>query len=135
MVGGFAFMAWVYLTIAGLLEIGFATSLKYTNGFTRFWPTVTFLLFGSGSFYLLTMSLKTIPIGTAYAVWTGIGAVGTVIVGMIFMNEPRDWARFLCIALIIAGIVGLKIGAPAEAKTGEDGQETGVVQTQEDRRG
>ena len=102
-------MPWLYLFLAGLLEIGWAIGLKYTHGFTRLWPSV-----GTGvcmivSIVFLALALKTIPVGTGYAVWTGIGAVGTAILGMILFNESRDVTRILCLVLIIAGIVGLKL--------------------------
>jgi quaternary ammonium compound-resistance protein SugE len=102
-------MAWVVLVAAGLLEIGWAIGLKYTDGFTRLVPSV--LTAGSmvASVALLTWALKTLPVGTAYAVWTGVGAVGTAILGMVLFDEPRTAARLACIALIVAGIVGLKV--------------------------
>ena len=102
-------MPWLYLILAGLLEIGWAVGLKYTNGFTRLWPTVGTAAAMAVSFFLLSLSLKTIPMGTAYAVWTGIGAAGTAALGMIFFNEPREVARILCLVLIVAGTVGLKL--------------------------
>ncbi|WP_127580040.1 quaternary ammonium compound efflux SMR transporter SugE [Paenibacillus koleovorans] len=104
-------MAWLYLFIAGLFEVVWAVGLKYTHGFTRLWPSVWT---GAGmivSFLFLSLALKTLPIGTGYAVWTGIGAVGTVILGMVLFGEPRDFARFLFMAMIISGIVGLKVTA------------------------
>jgi quaternary ammonium compound-resistance protein SugE len=101
-------MAWIYLIIAGFLEIGWAIGLKYTEGWTRLVPSI-FTVFGmAASFYFLSLALKSLPIGTAYAVWTGIGTVGAAILGMIFFSEPRDTARFVCILLIVAGIAGLK---------------------------
>jgi len=102
-------MAWIYLFIAGLLEIGWAIGLKYTHGFTRLWPSVGTVLCMIASFGLLALALKSLPMGTAYAVWTGIGAAGTAVLGMILFNEPRDAARLVCLALIVAGIVGLKL--------------------------
>lgn len=102
-------MAWVYLFIAGLLEIGWAVGLKYTEGFTRLWPSLVTLAGMAGSFLLLSQSVKVLPIGTAYAVWTGIGAAGTALVGMLFLGEPRELARVLCVLLIVSGIVGLKL--------------------------
>lgn len=101
--------AWIILFFAGLSEICWAVGMKYTNGFTRLWPSVFTLAFMLVSFLLLAQSLKTLPVGTAYAVWTGIGAIGTAICGMILFGEPRDAARLLCIFLIIAGIAGLKL--------------------------
>ena len=102
-------MAWVMLVIAGLFEIGFALSLKASNGFTRPLPTVLFALTGAISFFLLTQALKTLPVGVAYAVWTGIGAAGTAIVGIARLGEPRDLLRLLAIALIVLGVVGLQL--------------------------
>ena len=102
-------MHWTYLIIAGLLEIGWAVGLKYTNGFTRTGPTIATLACMGVSFYLLSLSLKAIPMGTAYAVWTGIGAAGTALLGMLFLGEPRAVMRIVCLVLIIAGTVGLKL--------------------------
>lgn len=106
-------MAWIYLIIAGLLEIGWAIGLKSTEGFSRFWPSVATASAMAGSFSLLSVALKTIPVGTAYAVWTGIGAAGTAAFGMLFLGESREVARIVCIVLIIAGGVGLKLASPA----------------------
>lgn len=105
-------MAWVVLFIAGLLEIGWAIGLKYTQGFTQFWPSVATIGAMALSFLLLSQALKTIPVGTGYAVWTGIGAVGTVILGMAFLGESRDIGRILCLLLIVFGIIGLKAVSP-----------------------
>jgi quaternary ammonium compound-resistance protein SugE len=102
-------MPWLYLLLAGLLEIGWAIGLKYTNGFTRPWPSVGTVAAMAASFFLLSLSLKTIPIGTAYAVWTGIGAAGTAILGMMFFGESREVARILCLVMIVSGTVGLKL--------------------------
>lgn len=102
-------MAWVYLFIAGLLECGWAIGLKFTEGFTKLWPSVFTLVAMVVSFGLLSLSLKSIPVGTAYAVWTGIGAVGVAILGMIFFNEPRDGARVVCILLVVIGLIGLRV--------------------------
>lgn len=102
-------MHWTYLIIAGLLEIGWAVGLKHTHGFTRTGPTIATVACMGASFYLLSLSLKTIPMGTAYAAWTGIGAAGTALWGMLFLGEPRAVARIVCLVLIIAGTVGLKI--------------------------
>lgn len=102
-------MPWVSLIIAGVLEIGRAVGLKYTNGFTRFWPSVGTLGAMILSMLLLSLSVKTIPVGTGYAVWTGIGAAGTAILGMLLLGEPKAAARVFCIMLIVAGIVGLKL--------------------------
>lgn len=101
-------MNWIYLIIAGILEIGWAIGLKYTEGWTRLLPSVITGLIMIASFYFLSLAIKTLPIGTAYAVWTGIGTVGAAILGMIIFNEPRDVSRILCILLIVAGIAGLK---------------------------
>jgi quaternary ammonium compound-resistance protein SugE len=105
-------MAWVVLFLAGLLEIGWAVGLKYTEGFTRVWPTVGTAAALIASMALLAMALRTLPLGTAYAVWTGIGTVGTAVLGIVLFREPATAMRMLCIALIVAGIVGLKL-APA----------------------
>jgi quaternary ammonium compound-resistance protein SugE len=101
--------AWLILLIAGLCEIGWAVGLKYTEGFSRLWPSVATLGAMTASVVLLGWSLKALPLGTAYAVWTGIGAVGTAILGMILFGESREVARLLSICLIVAGIVGLKL--------------------------
>ena len=100
--------AWVLLFIAGLLETGWAVGLKYSEGFTKLWPSVFTAAAMIGSFYLLAVAVRTLPLGTAYAVWTGIGAVGAVIWGIVFLGEPGTLARMLCILLILAGIVGLR---------------------------
>ncbi|MDI4235873.1 quaternary ammonium compound efflux SMR transporter SugE [Bradyrhizobium sp. 31Argb] len=102
-------MAWTILLIAGLMEIGWAIGLKYTEGFTRLVPSVLTLLSMVGSIVLLGLALKTLPIGTAYAVWTGIGAVGTAMLGIILFGEPATALRLSSIGLIVAGIVGLKL--------------------------
>jgi quaternary ammonium compound-resistance protein SugE len=102
-------MNWIYLIIAGILEIGWAIGLKYTEGWSKILPSVLTGAAMAASFYFLSLALKTLPIGTAYAVWTGIGTVGAAILGMILFNEPRDFARILCILLIVAGIAGLKL--------------------------
>ena len=107
-------MAWLILLIAGLFETVWAVGLKYTEGFTRLWPSVITAAGMVISLYLLSIALKQLPIGTAYAVWTGIGAVGTALIGIFFLGEPKDIARILSILLIVAGIVGLKIFSPAE---------------------
>lgn len=102
-------MAWVLLLIAGLFEVGWAIGLKYTDGFTRLWPSVGTLASMAVSFVLLSLALRTIPVGTGYAVWTGIGAVGTAILGMALFGEPRDAGRVVCLLLIVSGIAGLKV--------------------------
>lgn len=104
-------MPWIYLVIAGLLEIGWAVGLKYTEGFSKLWPSVATLCAMVASFALLAAALKTIPVGTGYAVWTGIGAAGTAIIGMAFLGEPRDLLRVACILLILAGVVGLRLAS------------------------
>ena len=105
-------MSWIYLLIAGLLEIVWAIGLKYTNGFTRLWPSVATICAMIASFAFLAPALKSIPLGTAYAVWTGIGAAGTAIIGIAFLGESREFLRILCLALIITGVVGLKYVSP-----------------------
>jgi quaternary ammonium compound-resistance protein SugE len=108
-------MAWIYLFVAGLFEIGWAVGLKYTEGFTRLGPSVATVGAMIASFALLARALESIPIGTGYAVWTGIGAAGTAAFGIAFLGEARDVGRLLCIALIVAGVVGLKlVSSPAE---------------------
>lgn len=102
-------MAWIYLFIAGLFEITWAVGLKYTEGFTRLWPSAGTMAAMAVSFWLLAESLKTIPIGTAYAVWTGIGAVGTALVGILIFGESRHALRLVCILIIVAGIAGLRV--------------------------
>jgi quaternary ammonium compound-resistance protein SugE len=105
-------MAWIVLVIAGLCEIGWAIGLKYTDGFTRLLPSVLTVLAMIVSVLLLGWALKSLPVGTAYAVWTGIGAVGTAILGIVLFGDPANAARLACIALIVAGIVGLKVVTP-----------------------
>jgi quaternary ammonium compound-resistance protein SugE len=104
-----ALTGWFALLLAGLLEVGWALGLKYSDGLTRFWPSMAMLIAIALSFALLAVALKSIPFGTAYALWTGIGAAGTVIVGMAAFGEPADLLRVTCLALIIAGMVGLKL--------------------------
>ena len=106
-------MQWVSLVIAGFFEMGWAIGLKYSQGFSKLVPSV-FTIFGMiASFYFLSLSLKTLPIGTAYAIWTGIGTVGTVILGIILFKEPVNAMRMACIGFIIIGIVGLKLVSPS----------------------
>ncbi|MDT3685338.1 MAG: quaternary ammonium compound efflux SMR transporter SugE [Pseudorhodoplanes sp.] len=102
-------MAWTYLVIAGLFEIGWAIGLKYTDGFSRLWPSVGTILAMILSLAFLGLALKTLPVGTAYAVWTGIGAVGTVILGIVLFAEPATVLRLGCVGLILGGIIGLKL--------------------------
>jgi len=104
-------MAWIYLVIAGLLEVVWAIGLKYTEGFTRLWPSVGTLAAMGVSFFLLATALRTIPVGTGYAVWTGIGAVGASILGIVLFNEPRDALRIAGIGMIVGGIVLLKLNS------------------------
>ena len=106
-------MAWVILVIAGLFEVGWAIGLKYTAGFTRLWPTIWTVLAMIISLWLLGIAMKTLPVGTAYSVWVGVGAVGTVILGIVLLGEPANAARLISVALIIAGIIGLKLATPA----------------------
>lgn len=106
-------MAWIYLFLAGLSEVGWAIGLKFTDGFTKFVPSVATVLTLLLSFTLLGQALRHLPIGTAYAVWTGIGAVGTAIFGMIWLGEPKDLLRLACLGLIVAGILGLRLVSPA----------------------
>lgn len=105
-------MAWTYLVIAGLFEIGWAVGLKYTDGFTRIWPSVWTAVSMAVSVFLLAKALRDIPVGTGYAVWTGIGAIGTATLGMVLFGESRDVLRLLCIVLIVTGIVGLRLISP-----------------------
>ena len=102
-------MAWINLFIAGIFEIGWAVGLKYTNGFTKLWPSVITVTGMVLSFFFLSAAVKSIPIGTAYAIWTGIGAVGTAILGIILFGESKEFIRIFFIFLIVVGIVGLKI--------------------------
>ncbi|NIX76655.1 quaternary ammonium compound efflux SMR transporter SugE [Microvirga terricola] len=104
-------MAWTYLVLAGLFEIGWAIGLKYTDGFTRLLPSVLTVIFMVASVVLLGLALKTLPVGTGYAVWTGIGTVGTAILGIILLGEPATALRLSCISLIVLGILGLKMAA------------------------
>jgi quaternary ammonium compound-resistance protein SugE len=102
-------MSWVYLFVAGLFEVAWAIGLKYTNGFTRLWPTLFTVASILISLGLLGLALKTLPVGTAYAIWTGIGAVGTAVLGIYLLGDPATVGRLVCIGLIVAGIVGLKL--------------------------
>lgn len=105
-------MNWVILVLAGLFEIGWAIGLKYTDGFTRLWPTVGTVLAMAISLGLLGIAMKSLPVGTAYAVWVGVGAVGTAILGIVLLGEPANAGRMVSLGLIIAGIVGLKLATP-----------------------
>lgn len=105
-------MAWISLLIAGLFEVGWAIGLKYTGGFSKLWPSVWTIAAMIVSLVFLEYALRTLPVGTAYAVWVGIGAVGTAILGMWLFGESRDLARIVCLMLIVAGVVGLKVVTP-----------------------
>jgi len=102
-------MAWIALIVAGLFEVAWAIGLKYTEGFTRTWPSVWTIASMAVSIVLLAWAMKTLPVGTAYAVWTGIGAAGTVALGIVLFGEPATIVRLACVGLILAGIVGLKL--------------------------
>lgn len=102
-------MAWAYLVLAGIFEVGFASALKLADGFTRLWPTLAFLLCLVVSLALLAKAAQMLPIGTTYAVWTGIGAAGTVLVGILFFDEPATALRLFCIATLIVSIIGLRL--------------------------
>ena len=102
-------MAWVLLIVAGLFETGFAVALKYSDGFSRLVPSVLFVVFAVLSFTLLNLALRTLPVGTAYAVWTGIGAAGTALLGIVLLGEPVSVARLASIALIVVGVVSLQL--------------------------
>lgn len=106
-------MAWIILFVAGLLEVGWAIGLKYTEGFTRPWPTVGTVGAMVLSVVLLGLAMKQLPVGTAYAVWTGIGALGTAVLGIVLFGESAAVARLLCLGLILSGIVGLKVLSPS----------------------
>ena len=106
-------MDWIILVLAGLFETGWAIGLKYADGFTRLWPTVWTGIAMVISLWLLGIALKTLPVGTAYSVWVGVGAVGTVILGIALLEEPANAARLISVALIIGGIIGLKLATPS----------------------
>ncbi|KIY21845.1 quaternary ammonium compound efflux SMR transporter SugE [Mesobacillus subterraneus] len=101
-------MAWIFLVIAGLFEVVWAIGLKYTDGFTKLYPSLITIAGMGISFYFLSMAVKTLPIGTAYAIWTGIGAAGAVLLGIVLFGEPRSLLRLLFVAFILIGIIGLK---------------------------
>lgn len=105
-------MQWITLVVAGLFEIGWAVGLKYTEGFTRIWPTVATLLSMAVSLGLLGIAMKSLPVGTAYSVWVGVGAAGTVIFGMVLFGEPATPGRLMSLACIVVGIIGLKLASP-----------------------
>ncbi|MEK9629818.1 MAG: multidrug efflux SMR transporter [Nitrospinota bacterium] len=102
-------MNWFYLVLAGLFEIGFTTSLKLSDNFSKVWPSISFLVLSILSFYFLTKAIQTIPLGTSYAVWTGIGAFGTAVVGIVFFMEPVNASRIFFLVMLIASIIGLKL--------------------------
>ncbi|PPU71258.1 MULTISPECIES: DMT family transporter [Xanthomonas] len=102
-------MPWIYLLLAGLFEIGFAMGLKYSDGFTRLWSTVLTVGLAGISLWFLTQALKTIPVGTGYAIWTGIGALGVTVAGIALFGDSASWSRLACIGLIVAGVIGLKL--------------------------
>jgi len=102
-------MAWIYLLVAGLFEVVWAIGLKYTEGWTRLWPSVGTLVAMGVSFWCLSQSLRSIPIGTGYAIWTGIGAVGAAALGIVLFGDSASWQRLLCIGLIVSGVIGLKL--------------------------
>lgn len=106
-------MAWIILVLAGMFEVGWAIGLKYTDGFRRLWPTVGTVLAMAMSLWLLGVAMKSLPVGTAYAIWVGVGAVGTVLLGIILLGEPANAGRLISVGLIVAGLVGLKLAAPA----------------------
>ena len=104
--------AWAALLAAGLFEVAWALGLKYSDGLTRFWPTMATVVAIALSFALMSLALRSLPFGTAYAVWTGIGAVGSILVGMLLYSESTDPVRLVCLTLIVAGMVGLKLNSP-----------------------
>lgn len=104
-------MPWIYLLLAGLFEIGFALGLKYSEGFTRLWASIGTVVAAGISLWLLTQAMKQVPIGTAYAVWTGIGAMGVAVLGIVLFNDSASPARLACVALIVAGVIGLKLAS------------------------
>jgi quaternary ammonium compound-resistance protein SugE len=108
-------MPWLHLIIAGLLEVAWAVGLKQTAGWTRLWPSLITVALMIASFFFLSLALRTLPLGTSYAIWTGIGAVGTALIGIFIFDEPRTAARLVCILLIVAGIVGLKLASSSQA--------------------
>ena len=105
-------MPWILLVLAGLFEVGWAIGLKYTDGFTKLWPTVGTVAAMAISLGLLGIAMKSLPVGTAYAIWVGVGAVGTVILGIVLFHEPANALRLVSVGLIIAGLVGLKLASP-----------------------
>jgi quaternary ammonium compound-resistance protein SugE len=112
-------MAWFYLILGGILEIVWMIAMKYSNGFKNFWPSAIVVVALAASMFVVSLSIKTIPMGTAYAIWTGIGAAGGAIAGILLFNESKDWLRLFSITLIIVGIVGLKLSSPDVKPAGE----------------
>ncbi|MHB1082388.1 MAG: quaternary ammonium compound efflux SMR transporter SugE [Prosthecobacter sp.] len=108
-------MPWFHLIIAGLLEVAWAVGLKQTAGWTRLWPSLITVALMIASFFFLSLALRTLPLGTSYAIWTGIGAVGTALIGIFIFDEPRTAARLVCILLIVSGIVGLKLASSPQS--------------------
>jgi len=106
-------LAWIILVVAGLFEVGWAIGLKYTEGFSRLWPTIGTVFAMVMSVWLLSVAMRSLPVGTAYSIWVGVGAAGTVILGIVLLGEPANAARLISVALIIIGIVGLKLATPA----------------------
>lgn len=105
--------SWIILFLAGLLEIAWAVGLKYSEGFTRLWPSLATAVAMAASLWLLSIAMKALPLGTAYAVWVGVGAAGTVILGIVLLGEPANPGRLISVGLILAGIIGLKLASPA----------------------
>jgi quaternary ammonium compound-resistance protein SugE len=105
-------MSWILLFIAGLMEIGWAVGLKFTDGFTRLWPTIGTVMAMVSSIFLLGIAMKSLPVGTAYAVWVGVGAVGTAVLGILLFGESASPARLISLALIVGGIIGLRLATP-----------------------
>lgn len=124
-------MAWVYLVIAGIFEVVWAMAMKYSEGFSRLWPSVITVGGMLVSFYFLSLALKSLPIGSAYAIWTGIGALGTVIFGMVFLGEPRHLMKIVFSVLLVVSIIGLKLSS-GEA---EKAQPSGVVTAEQIKQG
>src|SRR5688500_7403492 len=123
--------SWIILLVADVFEIGWAVGLKYTTGFSRLWPSIATIGAMAVSLYLLAIAARVLPLGTAYAVWTGIGAVGTAVLGMILFNEPATAGRIVCIVLVVAGVAGLKVfrgwvASPASLRRGGEGEKVSI---------
>ena len=127
-------MAWLTLIVAGIFEIGWAIGLKYTDGFTRLWPSIWTIVSMIISLGLLGLAMKSLPVGTAYAVWVGVGAVGTVLLGIVLFGEPANTARLVSASLILAGIVGLKLATPAESNIEDQPAAAGESESEARRR-